>query len=590
MSNSGHAFWPAASQDDFDEMSWAGIRVPEQHLSHIDHVRQQFVPDSAARDMLWDPSLPNSLPVDFQPDVQDDYLDSFANLDHVGAATMDGHTPPQLDSTWAITPSPDSDSFPTGFAPLVPSTLPRYSNQGFVQASWNLQASMGVPAIGGHNVGFQQSPMVHGMSQQPRSPYVIPHDYHDQMQSPPGAHHTTSVPVRLNTATFYDSHHGGPSTLPTAHAAPLRLQQTPVRHDAAMGNACSIGSATLHDVKGNRGTNKFGASFSSTADASGQNNLADELSREDQHQQLLTPSGDTHKATPQKQTLLVQTPAGLPNEGASFVGAAQKPSTKAKQVSSSKDFKRTKSTSKTLAQPKTDNDMADLQSTLKLGPEVTASAHPPHHDLDGAMQTLIPVHNITGKAIRGWKENNQAANEDATSVASTVLAKRTASEAVEEDDDVIGGDRTQKKPKHKRNKSDDSAEFEFEARPEKGTKTGRSAKLAELEEFILPDYGNAVLSFSNVAAALTSLQDRLKSIEGAFIPVGEDPTVPQSDEQIKDAVKIVLGAMKDLDHAKDHNSRAFKSRWREGALHPYSDEVLETTSWKIVVSDIQIIN
>lgn len=106
----------------------------------------------------------------------------------------------------------------------------------------------------------------------------------------------------------------------------------------------------------------------------------------------------------------------------------------------------------------------------------------------------------------------------------------------------------------------------------------------------MPNYGSTVLSFANRDAAIGSLQNRLDTIKDVFLSADQDDTIPQNDQQVQDAVKRLLGAMKDLTGAKDLQSRGVKSRRLAGAKHPYSDEAMETTCWSIVVSDAHTID
>ncbi|KAH7406369.1 hypothetical protein DE146DRAFT_629705 [Phaeosphaeria sp. MPI-PUGE-AT-0046c] len=218
------------------------------------------------------------------------------------------------------------------------------------------------------------------------------------------------------------------------------------------------------------------------------------------------------------------------------------------------------------------------QFQVEVEADIDATAHPNPHQLLNATGELMTTQYVRNHHIPALRRTQEATEHAAASDANQSQAKRKIHDTVE--DDIDDNSHINKKAKHHEKMEDTKVESIH--RGKKAVKAGRPAKLERNEELILPDYGNTVLQFASGDAALISLQNRLNTIKGSFIALGEDSTIPQNDEQIKDAVKTVLGAIKDVAHAKDSNSRAFKSRWVDNAQHPYSDEVLETTSWRIV--------
>jgi hypothetical protein len=155
--------------------------------------------------------------------------------------------------------------------------------------------------------------------------------------------------------------------------------------------------------------------------------------------------------------------------------------------------------------------------------------------------------------------------------------KRTADASF--DDAEIDNKRAKLSPLHSQ------AETDVQGPSQQPPKTGRYAKLGGVEDTELPDYSQTTLTFASREDAVQDFKTRLKSLEKHFRSSERDTSIPQTDSERQDAVCLVFGAMKDIAHARDVNSRDFNSRWAADAKRKYSDTDLEITSWEIVVSD-----
>jgi hypothetical protein len=127
--------------------------------------------------------------------------------------------------------------------------------------------------------------------------------------------------------------------------------------------------------------------------------------------------------------------------------------------------------------------------------------------------------------------------------------------------------------------ANDGSQDPLKRRVKQSGKRTRYANLEGVKDAQLPDYSNVSLSFSTRDAALSSIRQQLNGLQDAFLPPESDPSIPQTDGQRQNAVRTILGAMKDVTNAKDANNSGFNSRWAADAPRPCKDPDLETTCW-----------
>jgi hypothetical protein len=113
-------------------------------------------------------------------------------------------------------------------------------------------------------------------------------------------------------------------------------------------------------------------------------------------------------------------------------------------------------------------------------------------------------------------------------------------------------------------------------------KKQKYAKHRQVLDMELPDFSQVRLAYVTQQLAEHDSKERLMALKKYFPDPASDPSIPNTNTERRDAVRIVLGALKDTSHAKDAGTKDFNSRWVDGAGKKYDDADLEATAWDIV--------
>jgi hypothetical protein len=108
-------------------------------------------------------------------------------------------------------------------------------------------------------------------------------------------------------------------------------------------------------------------------------------------------------------------------------------------------------------------------------------------------------------------------------------------------------------------------------------------KFSDAPRFVPQDHSTITLAYSTEHAAVQAVNDSMKRGKLHWTSPNPDNTIPQSDAQRQEVVRILLAAMKDSSQAVDNDKPAFKKRWAVDAKSKHDDMLMEATCWKIAV-------
>lgn len=112
----------------------------------------------------------------------------------------------------------------------------------------------------------------------------------------------------------------------------------------------------------------------------------------------------------------------------------------------------------------------------------------------------------------------------------------------------------------------------------------------DADGFVPPDRAQILLRYATAADADKAAKDQFESSSRYWTSPKPDFSLPQTQVQRQEVVRILLAAMKDPTKAIDKDKDTFEKRWAADAKEKYDEVLMEATCWKIAVRVIIMTN